>query len=117
MGRKPKEAVEAMSNSLNEMRREFESDFLGVRAHEEAYSEAMDIAEHRPPINKYKREIKKGVYVDIYDILKCFNVTNPAIQHAIKKLLAGGQRGYKDIEQDYHEAIASTYRAIELETA
>lgn len=41
MGRKPKEAVEAMSNSLNEMRREFESDFLGVRAHEEAYSEAM----------------------------------------------------------------------------
>ena len=67
-------------------------------------------------INKYDREIKPNVYVDVYDVLKAFNVTNPATAHAIKKLLAGGKRGYKDVEQDLKEAISSINRAIELET-
>ena len=65
-------------------------------------------------MNKYKRKCK-GIELDTYDILKAYEVTNPAIQHAIKKLLAGGKRGYKDIQQDYQEAIASIYRGIELE--
>lgn len=108
-----------MSISLNEMRREFENDFLDVRAHEEAYNDAMDIVSIKPSgvevRNKYQREIKQGVYVDVYDVLKAFNVTNPATQHAIKKLLAGGQRGHKDLLQDLNEAHASISRAIELE--
>ncbi len=66
-------------------------------------------------MNKYKRKCK-GIEIDTYDILKAYAVTNPAIQHAIKKLLVGGRRGYKDIQQDYQEAIASIYRAIELES-
>jgi hypothetical protein len=53
--------------------------------------------------------------VDVYDVIKAFEVTNPATQHAIKKLLASGQRGYKDKQQDLNEAIASLKRAIELE--
>ena len=65
-------------------------------------------------LNKYQRECK-GITIDVYDILQAFNVTNPAIAHAVKKLLAGGKRGYKDIEQDYKEAIASIKRGIELE--
>lgn len=64
--------------------------------------------------NKYQR-LCKGASIDVYDVLKAFNVTNPATQHAIKKLLAGGERGYKTTQQDYHEAIASIYRAIELD--
>ncbi len=66
-------------------------------------------------LNKYSREIKKGVYVDVYDVLKSFEVENPAVQHAIKKLLASGQRGYKDTIQDLIEAMQSIQRAIELE--
>lgn len=66
--------------------------------------------------NKYQREIKPDVLVDVYDVLKAFNVTNPATQHAIKKLLAGGQRGHKDLLQDLNEANASIIRAIELES-
>jgi hypothetical protein len=27
--------------------------------------------------------------IDVYDVLKAFNVVNPATQHAIKKLLKG----------------------------
>ncbi len=64
--------------------------------------------------NKYQRECK-GVLIDVYDVLKAFNVTNPATAHAIKKLLASGQRGYKDVIQDLEEANASISRAVELE--
>ena len=40
------------------------------------------------PLNKYMREIKPDVWVDVYDVLRAFNVTDAAFQHAIKKLLA-----------------------------
>lgn len=65
--------------------------------------------------SKYHREIKKDVFVDVYDILVAFEVINPAMAHAIKKLLAPGIRGWKDYETDCNEAIASIHRAIELE--
>lgn len=65
--------------------------------------------------NNYQREIKSGVFVDVYDVLKAFNVVNPAMAHAIKKMLAPGQRGAKDTIQDMKEAIQSIERAIELE--
>jgi len=65
-------------------------------------------------MSKYKRTIK-GIEIDVYDILKCYNITNPALQHAIKKLLMPGDRGHKNIEQDLKEAKESIDRAIELE--
>jgi len=64
---------------------------------------------------KYHREIKKGVSVDVYDVLSAFEVVNPAMQHALKKMLAPGKRGAKDAIQDMQEAIQSIERAIELE--
>jgi hypothetical protein len=64
--------------------------------------------------NKYQVNCK-GISIDVYDVLKAFNVQNPAIQHAIKKLLKGGERGIKSKVQDYTEAIESINRAIELE--
>ena len=65
--------------------------------------------------SKYHREIKKGVLVDVYDVLSAFEVVNPAMQHALKKMLAPGKRGAKDAIQDMQEAIQSIERAIELE--
>ncbi len=65
-------------------------------------------------MNKYQREIKPSVFVDVYDVLAAFDVTCPAMQHAIKKCLAPGQRGVKDADQDKAEAIASIKRSIEL---
>lgn len=70
------------------------------------------IEEEKP--NKYKRKVPK-TEIDVYDVLKAFNVVNPATQHAIKKLLCAGDRGYKDKVQDLQEALASIERAIELE--
>ena len=65
--------------------------------------------------SKYSRCIGKEV-VDVYDVLMAFNVTNPATQHAIKKLLMPGNRGHKDKLTDLKEAYQSIARAIELES-
>ena len=66
------------------------------------------------PASKYHVQIK-GQWVDVYDILAAYNVTNPADAHAIKKMLCPGQRGVKGGIQDRQEAIVSLQRAIELE--
>lgn len=62
--------------------------------------------------SKYHREIKPGVWVDVYDVLKAWDVRNGALQH---KALAPGQRGHKDLETDMSDIIASAQRAKELE--
>ena len=64
--------------------------------------------------NKYQREIKPGVFVDVYDVLQAFAVTNPALQHLIKKALAVGQRGHKDAAEDLQDIVDSAVRAKEL---
>jgi len=65
-------------------------------------------------VSKYHREIVSGVYVDVYDVLQAFGVTNPALQHLIKKALAPGKRGHKDLETDMNDIIDSAHRAKEL---
>jgi hypothetical protein len=52
--------------------------------------------------------------VDVYRVLELFEVTNPCLQHAIKKLLCAGSRGAKDIEQDVQEAIDTLGRYQEI---
>jgi hypothetical protein len=53
-------------------------------------------------------------YVDVYRVLELFEVTDPAIQHAVKKLLVAGGRGHKDLEKDVKEAIVSLNRWISM---
>lgn len=65
------------------------------------------------PRNKYDREIVPGVHVDVYDVLSAFTTGSPAIDHAVKKLLAPGQRGVKDCTTDLNEAISSIQREID----
>ena len=64
--------------------------------------------------NKYNRECK-GVTIDVYDVLKAFDVKNPALQHLIKKALCVCIRGHKTKEQDLKDILDSAKRAIELE--
>ena len=47
-------------------------------------------------------------------MLLLFGVTDPCLQHAIKKLLVAGGRGSKDIEQDVSEAVATLARWIDM---
>lgn len=68
--------------------------------------------------NKYARELYslegKRVKVDVYRVIDAYRVTDPAIQHAIKKLLMPGERGEKSAVQDLEEAAFSIRQAIEL---
>ncbi|QGF20964.1 terminase large subunit [Pectobacterium phage MA13] len=65
------------------------------------------------PKSKYDRDMK-GVTVDVYDVLKAFGVTCPALQHAAKKVLCAGLRGHKDTAKDIREAIEALERAEQL---
>ena len=105
-------------------RNELEDQFSSLEEDEawQAAERRMDIIGHNgstgdhyeAPASKYHVQIK-GQWVDVYDILAAYSVTNPADAHAIKKMLCPGQRGAKDGIQDRREAIASLERAIELE--
>ena len=64
--------------------------------------------------NHYYKDVKAYDYIDVYRVLTLFDVDNPCLQHAIKKLLCAGQRGDKDSYQDIQEAIDSLKRYIDM---
>ena len=72
--------------------------------------------------NKYHRKIHsvqsltESTVVDVYSVLEAFQVSCPARQHAIKKLLCSGIRGKGDTLQDLRETRDAVDRAIVLET-
>ncbi len=68
--------------------------------------------------NKYARKIVglDGVVtvIDVYRVLDAFPTENPQIQHLIKKALATGKRGHKDIFEDLLDIQQSINSAIEM---
>ena len=65
--------------------------------------------------NPYIVDISKYNKLDIYRILSLYNVTDPCLQHSIKKLLCAGKRGLKNQIQDINEAILSLKRFLEMQ--
>lgn len=72
------------------------------------------------PTNKhghYYKDVSKLQVIDVYRVLELFDVSNPCIQHAVKKLLVAGGRGAgKDITKDISEAIDSLRRWEQMVT-
>lgn len=65
--------------------------------------------------NHYFKDVSNLSHVDVYRVLALFNVTDPCIQHAVKKLLVAGGRGAgKDIHKDIAEAIDTLQRWQEM---
>ncbi len=62
---------------------------------------------------KYMRECPYDG-IDVYRVLTIFEVTDPAIQHAVKKLLCAGKRGGKDKATDIRETIVALERWEEM---
>lgn len=61
--------------------------------------------------NHYFKDVSHIDTIDVYRVLVLFAVTDPCIQHAVKKLLVAGGRGAgKDIARDIKEAIDSLQR-------
>ena len=64
--------------------------------------------------NHYFKDVSKLVKIDVYAVLALYEVTDPCIQHAVKKLLCTGKRGHKDFLKDIQDSIDSLVRCIEL---
>lgn len=62
----------------------------------------------------YFKNVAHLRHLDVYRVLCLFEVTDPCIQHAIKKLLVPGGRGSKDVDKDIQEAIDSLARWQEM---
>ena len=63
----------------------------------------------------YHKKVPPGAtHIDVYRVLKSFEVHDPCVQHAVKKLLVAGGRGQKPEETDIDEAIASLQRYKEM---
>ena len=63
----------------------------------------------------YFKDVSNLEYIDIYRVLSLWEVNDPCIQHAVKKLLVAGNRGYKDVQKDIQEAIESLERWKEMQ--
>ena len=64
----------------------------------------------------YFKDVSNLKHIDVYRVLILFGVTDPCLQHAIKKLLCAGNRGVKDTRQDVQEAVTSLVRYLEMQT-
>jgi hypothetical protein len=62
----------------------------------------------------YYKDVAHLETVDVYRVLRLFDVTDPCLQHAVKKLLVAGGRGSKDLRRDLREAIDSIERSIAM---
>lgn len=62
----------------------------------------------------YFRNVSHLKEIDVYRFIQLFNVDDPCLQHAIKKIVCAGERGAKDAEKDVREAIVSLERYLEM---
>jgi hypothetical protein len=60
--------------------------------------------------NHYFKDVTHLEYIDVYRVLQLFEVSDPCLQHAAKKLLVAGNRGHKDLARDVQDVIDSCYR-------
>ena len=62
----------------------------------------------------YHKDVSNLQTIDVYRVLALFNVTDPCIQHAVKKLLVAGGRGAKNESRDIREACDTLQRWQEM---
>ncbi len=62
----------------------------------------------------YFKQVSHLKEVDVYRVLELFAVTDPALQHVVKKALCAGLRGAKDFEQDVREICDTAARRLQM---
>lgn len=53
----------------------------------------------------YYVNVEGLTFIDFYRIAQLYNITDPCIQHVVKKLLATGNRGHKKFRHDIEDAV------------
>lgn len=85
---------------------------VSIKVNEQEFPNAKQERKH----SHYYKDVTHLETIDVYRVLKLFNVTDPCLQHAVKKLLVAGGRGAgKDINRDIQEAIDTLKRFQEMD--
>lgn len=74
------------------------------------YAEIEQVRKHK----HYFKDVSVLNEIDVYMVLKLFNVTDPCLQHIAKKALCAGQRGHKDFKKDLQDILDTAKRAVEI---
>ena len=74
------------------------------------YVEIEQVRKHR----HYFKDVSNIAEIDVYAVLKLFDVTDPCLQHIVKKALCAGKRGHKDMMEDLQNIVDTAIRAVEL---
>ena len=74
------------------------------------YAEIEQVRKHR----HYFKDVSNIAEIDVYAVLKLFDVTDPCLQHIVKKALCAGKRGHKDMIEDLQNIVDTAIRAVEL---
>lgn len=111
------ECLELVNNDVQQVYGPIDVQVVMPPLQEQKIRDAIDKAmKHDPELVKEYKHYKysyKGIKLDPYRILTVYNVTCPAMQHAIKKLLRAGN-SIKDLEQDIQEVIDTLKRKLEM---
>ena len=62
----------------------------------------------------YFKDVSGVDAIDLYHVARLYDITDPALFHAFKKIACAGKRGAKDQAQDVQEAIDALKRWQEL---
>lgn len=77
------------------------------------YFETSDVPETKK-YPHYFKDVSAVDAIDLYHVARLYEITDPALFHAFKKIACAGKRGAKDQAQDVQEAIDALKRWQEL---
>ena len=76
------------------------------------------VSEQNQPVERkhshYFKDVSGVDQIDLYHVAKLYEINDPALFHAFKKIACAGKRGAKDQAQDVQEAIDALKRWQEL---
>lgn len=73
------------------------------------------MSEIKTSFEHYFKDVRHLEFIDVYRVGLLWNVTDPALFHALKKILVAGDRGVKDQETDIEEAITTLKRWLAIQ--
>lgn len=86
-----------------------------IRSGVHAIAAMHEQADRRAAHGHYKKDVRHLEMIDVYRVIQLWEQDDPALQHALKKILLAGKRGAKDWRKDVQEAIDSCQRALDME--
>lgn len=98
-----------------------EADFSGLTLLLEAQKSEPNDIKPAPQVESsirkhshYFKDVRSLAEIDVYRVLMLFEVTDPALQHIVKKALCAGKRGSKGFAQDVREIAVTANRRVEI---